>query len=101
MMPVIAEIAERFDPTIDDADVSGTTLDDTLIFQILPTWREIAWRNAERLAAAPDDAARAKVAADIEAYAAAQARSIVVGSAYLPVVQSSAARDAYCAVHHG
>ena len=101
MMPAIAEIAQRFDPTIDDADVSGTTLDDTLVFQILPTWREIAWRNAERLAAAPDDAARAQVAADIEAYAAAQARTIAAGSAYLPGVQSSAARDAYCAVNHG
>jgi hypothetical protein len=101
MGPVIAEIAQRFDPTIDDADVSGTTLDDTLVFQILPTWRETAWRNAERLAAAPDAAARARVAADIEAYAASQARAIATGSAYLPGVQSSAPRDAYCAVHHG
>jgi Family of unknown function (DUF5995) len=101
MKPVIAEIAQRFDPTIDDADVSGTTLDDTLIFQILPTWREIAWRNAERLAAAADDAQRAQVASEIEAYAATQARAIATGSAYVPGVQSSAARDAYCAVHHG
>ena len=101
MGPLIAEIAQRFDPTIDDTDVSGTTLDDTLIFQILPTWRETAWRNAERLAAAADDAQRARVAADIEAYAASQARAIATGSAYVPGVQSSAARDAYCAVHHG
>jgi Family of unknown function (DUF5995) len=94
------EIARRFDPTVDDGELPGTT-DNFAEFQIIPTWREIAWRNAERLAAAPDDAARAKVAADIEAYAATQARAIATGSAYLPGVQSSAARDAYCAVHHG
>ena len=46
-----AEIARRFDPTIDDADLPGTA-DDAGVFQLIPTWREIAWRNAERLVAA-------------------------------------------------
>jgi hypothetical protein len=39
------------------------------------------------------------VAADIEAYAASQALALRRLSAYLPVVQSSAERDAWCAAH--
>src|SRR3954468_16849467 len=55
-----AEIARRFDPTIDDSDVPGP-VDDTGVFQLIPTWREIAWRNAERLVNAPTPEARAQV----------------------------------------
>src|SRR3954451_6209847 len=94
-----AEIARRFDPTIDDTDLPGTA-DDAALFQIIPTWREIAWRNAERLVSARSDAERAQVAASIEAYAASQAEAIRAGSAYGPL-RNSAARDAYCSVHHG
>jgi hypothetical protein len=96
---LIPEIARRFDPTIDDADLP-TMVDDVLSFQIIPTWREVAWRNAERLVSAPGAAARALVAADIEAYAASQAMLLRSATAY-SLGQSSAARDAYCATHHG
>ena len=94
-----AEIARRFDPTIDDTDLPGT-LDDATLFQIIPLWREIAWRNAERLVSARSPEERAQVAAGIEAYAASQARLIRLGSAYGPL-RNSAARDAYCSTHHG
>jgi hypothetical protein len=94
------EIARRFDPTVDDADVPGTTLDDATVFQLIPTWREIAWRNAERLASAPTPDARARVAAEIQAYAASQAQTIRLSNGYGPL-GSSRARDAYCAVNHG
>jgi hypothetical protein len=93
------EIARRFDPTIDDHDLPGP-VDDTTVFQIIPTWREIAWRNAERLVSAPTPQARADVAASIESYAASQAQTIRLGFAYGPL-RNSAARDAYCAVNHG
>jgi hypothetical protein len=93
------EIARRFDPTIDDGDIPGTTADNFAEFQIIPTWREIAWRNAERLVSAPSVAARALVAADIESYAALQAQTLRTTYEYGPL-SSSAARDAYCAVHH-
>jgi hypothetical protein len=92
------EIERRFDPTVDDLDLP-TWLDNIVTFQIIPTWREIAWRNAERLVAAPPGLARDLVAADIEAYAASQAQLIRRLVAYLPG-QTSAARDAYCAVNH-
>ena len=94
------EVVRRFDPTFDDADLPGTTADDFLSFQAIPAWRETAWRNAERLVSAPTPAARALVAESIEQYAASQAQAIRLATAYGPL-QSSAARDAYCAVHHG
>lgn len=93
------EIARRFDPTVDDSELPGTA-DNFAQFQIIPAWREIAWRNAERLVTAPTAAARAQVAADIEAYAASQAATLRATYEYGPL-GTSAVRDAYCAVHHG
>src|SRR5215213_10214552 len=55
-----AEIARRFDPTIDDGDLPGTA-DNAALFQIIPTWREIAWRNAGRLVGANSNEERAQV----------------------------------------
>ena len=49
---ILAEIARRFDPTVDDTNLP-TTLDDAALFQLLAAWREKAWRNAELLATAP------------------------------------------------
>jgi hypothetical protein len=92
------EIARRFDPTIDDSELPGTA-DNFAEFQIIPTWREVAWRNAERLVSAPTAEARAQVAAEIEAYAASQAQTLVTAYQYGPL-GTSASRDAYCAAHH-
>jgi len=57
--------------------------------------------NAERLAAAATPADRALVGAQIEDAAAAQAETIRRSNAYAAPLESSAARDAYCTVHHG
>ena len=94
---LIPEIAERFDPTIDDTSLPGP-VDDFLTFQAVPTWREAAWRNAERLANAPSEAARDQVAEDIEDYAVGQALTFKTLTAY-GLLSSSASRDAYCAAH--
>jgi hypothetical protein len=96
---VIAETARRFDPTVDDTNLP-TSLDDFTVFQTLVAWRESAWRDAEALAAAPTPAARDAVAAQIETDAAAEASAIVAATQYPPLSGGSAARDAYCAVHH-
>jgi len=104
MEPLLAEAAARFDPTIDDGQLPWTTLDETALLQMLVGWRETAWRNAERLVAAPDPDARAQVAADIESFAEAQNRMIVAGTSYGPLdslLGRRAARDSYCATHHG
>jgi hypothetical protein len=94
-----AEIARRFDPTIDDANLPGT-VDELALFQLIVSWREMAWRNAEQLVNAGSAAERAAVADGIEAYAASQASLIRLSTAYGPL-GSSAARDAYCSTHHG
>lgn len=95
--PLLMEAAQRFDPTIDD---SNQPLVDYLSFQMVSGWREDAWRNAELLAAAPDDAARAVVAQNIEKAANATAQSFLVSFAVNPLVQSNTQRDSYCAVHN-
>jgi hypothetical protein len=97
--PLIAEIARRFDPTIDDTELP-TSLDDATLFQTLVAWREKAWRNAEELATAPTPAARDVVAAQIENDAGSEARMIAAATAYPPLLGGSARRDAYCAIHH-
>lgn len=99
-VPAINEATARFDPSIDDTNLPGT-LDDLTLFQVIAGWREIAWRNAERLALAPTAAARAQVAQSIEDYANSQAILLRTGMRYIPLLQNSAARDAYCATHHG
>jgi hypothetical protein len=92
-----AELAQRFDPTIDDANLPGSA---DGVFQLIPAWRETAWRNADRLVSAAAPVERAQVASSIEAYAASQAQLIRQSEAY-PPGQDSSARDAYCAIHHG
>lgn len=94
--PLLAEESARFDPTMDDVN-TPYGLSYTALMQMLVSWRETAWRNAERLAAAPDAQARAAVAADIENYAATTARSIALQYQYNPPLTTSADRDAYCA----
>jgi Family of unknown function (DUF5995) len=95
---LIAEIARRFDPTIDDGN-PPTTLDDLVLFQTVVSWRETAWRHAELLAQAPSPEAREEVAQMIEGYAESQARAIRTATQYLPLTGGSSARDAYCATH--
>jgi hypothetical protein len=98
---LLPEMARRFDPTVDDNSVQQTTLDDLASFQAIPGWREMAWRNAEALVSAPNAAARALVAQQIEAYAASVAKTIKTATAYNILSTFKANdRDAYCAAHY-
>jgi hypothetical protein len=100
--PAIQEAAARFDPSVNTnlPLPLANALGYQTLFNAVEAWRETAWRNAERLVSAPDDVSRAAVAQDIENYAATQAQMIRDTTAYAPL-QSSASRDAYCAVNHG
>ena len=98
--PLIAEFAARFDPSIDDsADPYG--IGNAALFQMVSSWRENAWRNAEALVSAPTPAARALVAASIEAQANAVAQGILTSQSYVPLLSSTGPRDAFCAAHNG
>src|SRR3954454_514654 len=97
---MLAELAARFAPTIDDSDDPLGASYGT-VMQMLTTWREVAWRNAEALVNAPTPAARALVAAKIESDAGSLARLIVASTSYTPPLSSTSSRDAYCAAHKG
>jgi hypothetical protein len=96
---VLPEGARRFDPSMDDGNVTGTTLDETATFQLLVLWREEAWRNAERLVAARTPAERELVARDIENSAAAKGRLLAETLGYRPPLTGPHERDAWCAQH--
>jgi Family of unknown function (DUF5995) len=97
--PLLLEAARRFDPSIGTTELQGVQTDDIATFQLLASWREGAWRNAERLAAARTDAEREQVAASIEASAAETGRLLRLQASYLPPVTSTGARDTWCGAH--
>jgi hypothetical protein len=90
-----SEAKARFDPSLPEDGQSPGAIN------LVVAWREQAWRNAERLAAAERDPARlALVKASIEEAAHAEAIALRASGAY-GLFQSSAARDAYCAAQRG
>jgi hypothetical protein len=99
MEPLLFEAAARFDPHVINVQTPyGTGY--TALLQLLVTWRELAWRNAELLVTAPTELARSLVAQEIETAAALEARALALANAYVPLLSASAARDAFCAANH-
>jgi hypothetical protein len=86
---VLPEIVAELDPTL-----GGQTSDDPRLKLDIFAWRELAWNNARRLAAAPDRAARRAIAAHIEHHAARLARRI--RRAFPASAAEARKRDAYC-----
>jgi hypothetical protein len=89
--PVVRAVS-RYDPTVSLTNASWHPIDDVAGLEVVRAWREIVWRNAERLVNARDDAHRARIAAQIEAYAGLTAR--LIAAVRLP--GHAASRDAYC-----
>ena len=98
VQPLMTEEAARFDPQMQIVQ-TPYGVGYTGLMQTLIAWREQAWREAEQLVLAPDDATRAKVAAAIENNALANAKAIVAATSYLPPVTSTRSRDDYCAAN--
>jgi hypothetical protein len=90
------ETGYRYDPYFPAFDAAPSPVDEIGTLELVKTWRERAWRNAERLVAARSAAARALVVADIEAGAALWARLIAVPQ--LPGYRAT--RDAHCGRLH-
>jgi Family of unknown function (DUF5995) len=88
--PIEGLIAPRYNPML---GFTGNITGD----QLVQTWREQVWRNAELLLDAPDTAVRQLVEANIETNAATWARLIAT-----PQFQPGyrAVRDAYCRAHN-
>jgi hypothetical protein len=96
--PVIDAVASRYDPLLKTTNSSLTPLNDNPALQLVRSWREEVWRNAERLVNASSSQERQTVANQIKANAAAWGRMITAG---LGVPGYRARRDVYCAQHLG
>lgn len=90
----LKELAEKFDPTIDDQDVPGDE-DDRQRFETIVQWREGAFRNYERLRNASTSMERMQVVKEIEEFAAQTAQFLQQTFSYSPGTNSSE-RDTYC-----
>lgn len=90
--PVVRAIRRRYDPALDLTNPTQVVIDDVAGLEMVRGWREIVWRNAERLVNAETAAERAQVASSIESYAALNAQLI----AAVPAPGYGATRDAYC-----
>ncbi len=100
---LLTEAAKYLDPTLDDGDVPGVSVDNSVAVQALVAWREQAWRNAERLVTAPTAADRAQIAQEIEQAAALEALTIRTTFTYTPLHallgMGRTARNSFCAAH--
>ena len=82
--------------TLDPAVANQPPSDPTLRLEVL-AWRERAWDNAQRLAAAPNAKARGLIAAKVERNAVARANRI--RAAFPVTAEANQTRDAFCAAH--
>ena len=89
---VVGAVRDRFDPQVGLTNSESTPADDVAGLELVKGWRELVWRNAERLLNADDDEEQRKVAEQIQANAANWAR----GFAAVEQNGHRERRDAYC-----
>jgi hypothetical protein len=90
--PVVDAIRERYDPILATTNPTGVIADDALGMEMVKSWREGVWRNAERLVNASTPEEYQRVVDSIETNAATSARMIVTPQQ--PGYRAQ--RDAYC-----
>ena len=98
--PMTAEAAARLDPTMTENRVGDQVVSDDAALKFIIGWRDNAWANAEKLVAAPTAEAKAEVARQIDAEAAATSHGLLAATTYQES-DGASARDTYCATHHG
>jgi hypothetical protein len=90
---VVDEVERRYDPSLAFTNPDGVPADDAAGLEMVRTWREGVWRNAERLTNAKSEEERRQVAESIESNAANWAQGI----AAFKTPGDRSRRDAYCA----
>lgn len=90
---VIDQVTQRYDPMMATLAPSWNPAEDLAALELVRGWRELVWRNAERLLAAKDKAERAQVADSIQDHAAMWASTIA--GPQQPGYRAT--RDTYCA----
>jgi uncharacterized protein DUF5995 len=93
--PIEDELGARYDPIFTTVDLKPSPLDELGALEVMKSWREGAWRNAERLLNAKTPADRRQVSDSIETTSRLWAQAIDGGE--LPGYGAS--RDAYCRAH--
>jgi hypothetical protein len=94
--PIEDEVAARYDNLFTLADAKPSPAEEMGALELLKSWREGAWRNAERLINARTESERRQVEDSIEQNAKMWAEAIRAGE----VPGYGAARDAYCFAQH-
>jgi len=89
---VVREVRLRYDPTMSVTNTELVTVDNIGGLELARTWRELVWRNAERLLTATTELERQQVARQIEVNAAMWARGIALTQT--PGIRTL--RDQYC-----
>ena len=89
---VVREVRLRYDPTMSVTNTELVTVDNIGGLELARTWRELVWRNAERLLTATTELQRQQVARQIEVNAAMWARGIALSQT--PGIRTL--RDQYC-----
>lgn len=97
--PVFIEESQRFDPAFDMYHVGP--VEGTAAGVIMRGWREGVWRNAEMIANARTPGELRLVNQWINNYALGQAKLIESMPIFRATTASNAARDTWCAAHHG
>ena len=96
--PVVHAIRDHYDNLVGVTNSDATPLDDFAGLNLVRGWREKVWREAERLDNAKTMKERQQIAAEIQQYAADNARAIANANLTLPPNYRQT-RDAYCAAH--
>lgn len=94
---VVDEVERRYDPMLAITNPDGVPADDAAGLELVRSWRERVWRNAERLANAGSAEERRRIAQEIESQAADWARGIAAHQQ----PGERARRDAYCQAQLG
>jgi Family of unknown function (DUF5995) len=92
--PLQLELADRYDPIFGISGAGPLPVDEAAALAVVRSWRENAWRNAERLVVARDDPTQLEaVRRSIELEAAAAGQTL---RAVNTVPGYAAIRDRYC-----
>jgi uncharacterized protein DUF5995 len=94
---VVDEVERRYDPMLAATNPDGVPVDDAAGLELVRSWRERVWRNAERLANADSDSEWRQIAHEIHSQAADWARGI----AGYQQPGERVRRDAYCRAQLG
>jgi hypothetical protein len=92
---VVREVGARYDSLMALTNPKEIFVDDIGGLEVARVWRELVWRNAERLVNAKTEAQRTNIGKQIQANAALWARGIA--AVQVPGIRK--ARDDYCAAN--